>query len=126
MIAYLDTNIVLFLAHGELKRITKRAEQALDRSDLLLSPMVMLELTYLYEIGRITVRADAIFQELNRSIDLRICPLPFDRIVAAASKEGWTRDVFDRMVVSHAKTNDEAPLITSDAVIAAHYSNVVW
>jgi PIN domain nuclease of toxin-antitoxin system len=88
--------------------------------------MVMLELTYLYEIGRITVRADAIFQELNRSIDLRICNLPFDRIVAAASKEAWTRDVFDRMVVSHAKTNDEAPLITADAVIAAHYPNVVW
>jgi PIN domain nuclease of toxin-antitoxin system len=126
VIAYLDTNIVLFLVHGELKRIPKRAEQALERYDLLLSPMVMLELNYLYEIRRIVARADAIFAELYRSIDLRVCALPFDRIVQTAAKESWTRDVFDRIIVSHAKANDEAPLVSSDPVIASHYSNVIW
>ena len=126
MIAYLDTNVVLFLVHGELRRITKRAEQALERHDLLLSPMVMLELNYLYEIRRIVARADAIFAELHNSIDLRICSLPFDRIVETASKESWTRDVFDRLIVSHAKSNDQAPLISSDPVIASHYPNVIW
>jgi PIN domain nuclease of toxin-antitoxin system len=126
VIAYLDTNIVLFITHGELKRITKRAEQALERYDLLLSPMVMLELNYLFEAKRIVVRADTIFAELYNSLDLRICQVPFDRIVQTAAKESWTRDVFDRVIVSQAKANDEAPLITSDAVIASHYSNVIW
>ena len=126
VIAYLDTNVVLFLVHGETKRITRRAAQAVERYDLLISPMVMLELNYLYEVGRIVVRAEAIFKELYNSIDLRVCSLPFDRIVETAAKESWTRDAFDRLIVSQAKANDQAPLISSDSVVAGQYSNVIW
>jgi len=126
VIAYLDTNVVLFVAQGEIKRLTRRAEQALERHDLLLSPMVMLELNYLYECRRIVVTPDAIFQELYNALDLRVCNFPFDRIVQTAAKEAWTRDAFDRVIVSHAKANQESPLISSDAVIANHYSNVIW
>ena len=126
MIAYLDTNVVLFLILGELKRITKRAQQALERSDLLVSPMVMLELNYLYETRRLVATGEVILGELYQSIDLRVCALPFDRIIRTAGKEAWTRDAFDRIIVSHAKANDEAGLISSDAVIASHYPNTIW
>lgn len=126
MIAYVDTNIVLFLIHGEPNRLTKRARQALERYDLLVSPMVSLELDYLYEVKRLVAPADVILGELYKSIDLRVCAMPFDRIVRIAAKESWTRDVFDRVIVSHAKANDEAPLISSDSVIALHYPGVIW
>jgi len=126
VIAYLDTNVALFLAHGDLKRLTRRAAQAIERYELLISPMVLLELNYLYETTKVVVRGDAIFEELYNSIDLRLCSLPFDKIVKTAVKESWTRDVFDRLIVSNAKANDEAPLISSDSVIGSHYSNVVW
>ena len=126
MTAYVDTNVVLFLVHGELKRITRRAQQAIERDDLLVSPMVILELNYLYEVKRVVASADVILAELYQSIDLRICPLPFERIVRTAAKEGWTRDTFDRLIVSHAKANDNAPLISSDEVIASHYPYTIW
>jgi PIN domain nuclease of toxin-antitoxin system len=124
--SYLDTNIVLYVVRGEFKRLTKRAIQALERSELWISPMVVLELNYLYECGRIVVRADVIMAELNRALDARICNFPFDKIVAVAAKESWTRDAFDRLIVSHAKANDESPLITSDSVMSLHYPHVIW
>jgi PIN domain nuclease of toxin-antitoxin system len=126
VIAYLDTNVVLFLVRRKIENITRRAQQALERHDLLVSPIVMLELDYLYEIRQSAETAEAILGKLYDSIDLRQCSLPFDRIVRAASTESWTRDVFDRLVVAHAKANDRAPLISSDEVIASHYPNVIW
>ena len=126
MTSYVDTNVVLFLILGELKRLTQRAQQAIDRDDLLVSPMVMLELNYLYETRRIVATGQAILGELYQSIDLRICSMPFDRIIQTAGKESWTRDAFDRIIVSNAKANHNAPLISSDAVIAEHYPNTIW
>ena len=126
MNAYLDTNVVFYLIHGDLKRLTQRAQQALERYDLLISPMVMLELDYLYEAKRIVATGEVILAELYQSIDLRLCSLPFDRIVRTAAKEGWTRDTFDRLIVSNAKANDNAPLISSDALIASHYPKTIW
>jgi PIN domain nuclease of toxin-antitoxin system len=124
--SYLDTNVVIFLIRGETKRLTKRARQAIDRDDLLVSPMIMLELNYLYETQRVVASGELILGELYQSIDLRICSLPFDRIVRMASKEAWTRDVFDRIIVSNAKANNDAPLISSDELIASHYANTIW
>ena len=126
MNAYLDTNVVFYLIHGDLKRLTQRAQQALERYDLLISPMVMLELDYLYEAKRIVATGEVILAELYQSIDLRLCSLPFDRIVRTAAKEGWTRDTFDRLIVSNAKANGNAPLISSDALIASHYPKTIW
>ena len=126
MNAYLDTNVVFYLIHGDLKRLTQRAQQALERYDLLVSPMVMLELDYLYEAKRIVATGEVILAELYQSIDLRLCSLPFDKIVRTAAREGWTRDTFDRLIVSNAKANDNAPLISSDALIASHYPKTIW
>ncbi|MDQ1473147.1 MAG: hypothetical protein QOJ99_4627, partial [Bryobacterales bacterium] len=40
--------------------------------------------------------------------------------------ETWTRDPFDLMIVSHAKANGYAPLVTADESIRAHYPKAVW
>jgi rRNA-processing protein FCF1 len=53
VIAYLDTNVVVWLAQGSIDRISRKAQGMLEQADLLISPMVLIELEYLYEINRI-------------------------------------------------------------------------
>jgi len=53
LIAYLDTNVVVWLAENRLTRVSQKALDVLERADLLISPMVLLELEYLSEIKRI-------------------------------------------------------------------------
>lgn len=126
MKAYLDTNAVMRLAHGDRKKITKPAQQAIERYDLLLSPMVLLELQYIFEIGRILTPAAKIFAHLETTIGLSICPLPFAAIARVACDETWTRDSFDRMIVAQARHAGNAPLITADEAIKIHYKPAIW
>ena len=121
MKAYLDTNALLRLAIGDLSKIGKEAQKAMDRYDLLISPMVLVELQYAFEIKRTKIPAENIFAHLQRTIDLQICSLPFERVARAALSETWTRDAFDRMIVAHARCADDAYLITSDEDIRQHY-----
>lgn len=126
MIAYLDTHALLRLMLGRAARIGRKASQLIRRSELLVSPMVLLELEYLYEIHRIKLRARDILAKAEHEIDLRVCDLPFAVVAAAALDEKWTRDAFDRMIVAQAKANGLAPLISSDEEIAEHYPRTVW
>jgi PIN domain nuclease of toxin-antitoxin system len=112
MIAYLDTHIARHLAHGNL-RMSRDAARLIQSAELLVSPMVLVELEYLYEINRLTVPGRDILRKLENEIGLRMCDLPF-------------RDPFDRMIVAQAKVNGLAPLISSDEIIAGHYPRTVW
>ncbi len=47
MIAYLDTNALVWLAQGNLEGVIPQADRVLRQADLLFSPMVLLELEYL-------------------------------------------------------------------------------
>ncbi|MGC2162044.1 MAG: type II toxin-antitoxin system VapC family toxin [Silvibacterium sp.] len=126
MIGYLDTHVVVWLADGSLKRITEAARSAIEQSDLLISPMVMLELEYLYERNRITLPARDVFLKLEQEIGLRVCDLPFPRIANVALDEKWTRDSFDRMIVAQAKANGFALLVSADEEIRQHYPRAIW
>ena len=57
---YLDTHVVLWLSEGLVERLPKAARRSIEENDLLFSPMVRLELQYLYEIKRCT-RAPTLF-----------------------------------------------------------------
>ena len=50
-IAYLDTHLVVWLYAGQVELIPHSVREILENSNLLLSPMVDLELEYLFEIG---------------------------------------------------------------------------
>lgn len=126
MQAYLDTNVVVRLALGDVKKISKTAQRAIERYDLFLSPMVYLELQYLFEIHRITAPASKIVAHLDSTIGVSHCPIPFAEIARAACNETWTRDAFDRIIVAHARHSANAPLITADEDIKEHYKNAVW
>lgn len=126
MIAYLDTNVVVRLAQGDLRRIRPHTRKILDNATLLISPIVLMELEFLYEIARNKLSARDLLKKIGPEIDLRVCDLPFPSIVDAALDEKWTRDPFDRIIVAHAKANGLAFLISTDEEIAKHYSRAVW
>lgn len=126
MIAYLDTNVVVWLAQGNLARISPRATSLLEQAELLYSPMVLLELEYLYEVKRTKLPARDIQSKVEHELDIRLCDLPFSTIVRAALDEKGTRDPFDRLIVANAKANGFAALLSADEEIGQYYPRTVW
>ena len=64
-VAYLDTHVAVFLHDGLLEELSSEAKRQIEASDLLISPMVFLELEYLFERQRITVDAKEMFTILS-------------------------------------------------------------
>lgn len=126
MIAYLDTNVVVWLAQGAIARISRKAQGVLERADLLISPMMLIELEYLYESKRIKLPARDVRLKIEHEIGVRVCDLSFLSVASAGLDEKWTRDPFDRMIVAHAKANGLAPLVSADKEIQKHYPRTVW
>jgi PIN domain nuclease of toxin-antitoxin system len=126
VIAYLDTNALLRLASKGADGIRSGPRAVLEKASVLVSPMVLLELEYLYELGRTRYRATELMRKLELESDFRVCDLPFALVTEVALGESWTRDPFDRMIVAQAKANGLALLVSSDAEIAAHYPRTIW
>lgn len=126
MIAYLDTNVVVRLMQGNGKQISRKAGELLNRADLLISPMVVVELEFLYELQRTKSGWSGVESKLSSEIGLTVCDFSFPRIATIAADEKWTRDPFDRLIVAHAKANGFAFLISADAEIAQNYPRTVW
>lgn len=122
---YLDTNVVVWLA-GAPDQLSTTARDVIDRHDvLLLSPMVELEMEYLYEIGRIQRSAADVITHLRGALNLRICERSFAAVVERARLLKWTRDPFDRLIVAQASLGED-PLVTRDRFIQANYPHAVW
>jgi PIN domain nuclease of toxin-antitoxin system len=119
---------VVWLAQGDLTRISRRAQELLDETttDVLISPIVLIELEYLYEVGRIKLSARDILRKVEHEIGVRVCDLAFATVANIMLDEKWTRDPFDRMIVAQAKTNGLAYLVSADEEIAAHYPRTIW
>lgn len=126
MIAYLDTNVVVWLTRGHLRRFSKSVTKVLEQADLLISPMVLIELEYLYEVNRIKLSARDMQLKIEHEIGVRVCDLPFPLVASVILEEKWTRDPFDRTIVAQAKANGLAPLISADEEIGRHYPRTLW
>ena len=126
MIAYLDTHVAIWLVDGQLKRLSRAASQMIEQCSLLLSPIVVLEIEYMYEIGHICERSAIVLDTLKADLNVKLCSLPFLAVTEAAIFEKWTRDTFDRLIVAHARANGVAALISADERIRANYSATVW
>lgn len=126
MAAYLDTQVVIWLCEDNLKKLSSAAFDAINDHDLLISPAVLIELNFLYGIGR-TVRAPQdLAKQLRMQIGVRVCERSFADVAETALFETWTRDPFDLLIVSHAKANNYSPLVTADEKIREHYPKAVW
>jgi PIN domain nuclease of toxin-antitoxin system len=97
----------------------------IESGDVFVSPMVELELTFLYEVRRVTEPADAPLQALASAIGLEIADTRMAAVTRAAVDLTWTRDPFDRLIAAHAIAAD-APLLTADRTILEHLSLAVW
>lgn len=123
---YLDTHVVVILHAGWIDKIPQKSQKLIELSkSILISPMVYLEMQYLYEIERIKISPKKILDHLTESIGLKLCELPFPIIAAKALHETWTRDPFDRIITAQARI-DQASLLTKDRLIHKHYSHAIW
>ncbi len=122
---YLDTHVVTWMFAGRLDLFPARIRELLDDSELLVSPAVKLELQYLFEVRRTAEPAKVVLESLGREVGLKVCDLPFPDVAEIALSLDWTRDPFDRLIVSQAELRG-TPLITKDRLIRDHFSRAVW
>jgi PIN domain nuclease of toxin-antitoxin system len=122
---YLDTHVAVWLASGETARLSRRAARLIDQEQLVISPIVLLEMELLKEIGRIRVPADTIYELLQREIGLTTCRHDFISIIKAALSRKWTRDPFDRIIVAQAALSGER-LLSKDENILSRYPKALW
>lgn len=102
---YLDTNIVIYMHRRDLARLTKRASEQLEDSELLISGMVILELEMLYEKGRINYSGLQMLSDLNERIVVSICQLPMGVVMQSAIGIKRTGEPGDRIIVANAVAN---------------------
>jgi PIN domain nuclease of toxin-antitoxin system len=124
-VIYLDTHVVVWLYAGEYSRLARTASRLIETESLLISPVLLLELALLEETGRIKARAQAIIAELQESLALSICDLPFVEVSTVALQQKWTRDPFDRLIVAQATVRG-ARLITKNRLIRRHFDDAAW
>jgi len=123
---YLDTHVILWLYLRKGEGLSGRARQLIEYEDLvLISPMVLLELDYLHEIGRTTLSSSQVFDYLWQRLGIQICQRAFMNVVRKASQLSWTRDPFDRMITAQAAIGQNT-LITKDKIIQENYEHAVW
>lgn len=122
---HLDTNVVIWFVTAQEHRLSGPALEALLREPPTLSPIVVLELQLLHDIGRIPLQPEAVLERLRSRVAMEISQTSFDRVISAARPLTWTRDPFDRLVCA-AAIADGAGLITSDRHIRQHLPNVIW
>jgi PIN domain nuclease of toxin-antitoxin system len=122
---YFDTHAVVAL-YKDMDLLGVKARRLLRRqAEYAISPIVRLELQFLYEIRQIKHSPRQILRHLDDAIGLAICAKPFVSVIELAESLGWTRDPFDRIIVAQASL-DLDPLITKDLRIHEHYCKAIW
>jgi PIN domain nuclease of toxin-antitoxin system len=122
---YLDTHVVVWLYAGHIENISITAQSHINENDIYISPIVRLELQYLFEIERVTKKPQLIISHLANDIGLKICNKDFNQIITQAQSVTWTRDPFDRIIVAHAALNNNM-LLTKDQTILTHFQQAMW
>jgi PIN domain nuclease of toxin-antitoxin system len=120
----LETHVVVWLHEPLLERLAP-ALPHLENRQIVISPMVLLELQYLYEIGRIGFGAVAMLSSLAHAAGLSVARTPWEDVTRTALSLTWTRDPFDRLIAAQAIT-DAVPLVSADEHLRAHCPNTVW
>jgi PIN domain nuclease of toxin-antitoxin system len=122
---FIDTHIAVLLANKQISKLSPKSYKLIESEEIYISPISLLELHYLFTIGRIKQNEDAIFSYLKTYLNLQQSSTVIDSLILAAKNLEWTRDLFDRLIVADCIVNG-APLITKDGFILEHYSNAVW
>ena len=124
---HLDTQIVAWLYLRKTRNLGDAAQSLLRRTSApMISPLVIVELEILTELGRISPPSvPAMIAALEDQIGLVQSDASMAAVSQAACRFAWTRDPFDRLIVANAMA-DGAILITADQVILRHFDKAVW
>ena len=87
--------------------------------------MSLVELQFLYEIGRITKPSSIIVEYLRESIGLEVCEIDFSKVAIESHDVQWTRDPFDRLIAANVRAK-KARLISKDECILSNFKNSIW
>lgn len=121
---HIDTHVAVWLAAGEKRRL-RPVQAQLRRSALFVSPVVLLEMEVLREIGRIRAPVADVLEILKEDHGIEEAPGDLRTVVQQARLLGWTKDPFDRLIVAHALANG-ALLVTADETIRQHCTQARW
>ena len=122
---YLDTHVVVWLFYGETDKFTRPVKDLINNNEIIISPVVLLELQYLLESKKISHKSNKIVNYLSKNIGLKVLNNNFIDTIELAIKNNFTRDPFDRIIVSEALLYN-SKLITKDRQILEFYENAVW
>jgi len=111
----LDTNAVIWLLAGHPRAAGLRP--AVDR--LYLSPVVLLELKFLLEVGRVEVMPGRSVADVVKDPRWLLDSPRSDVLFTAALDVEWTRDPFDRLITAHARCRRWRIATGDQAMIAA-------
>jgi PIN domain nuclease of toxin-antitoxin system len=116
--AILDTHFVLWLVAGA-DRLTSFPWIERYRP-WGVSPVTLLEIQYLAEIGRIEVQNPQFTDTLAKDSRFVIDEIPLVPLIRRAIELTWTRDPFDRLIAAHSSVR-RLPLCTTDRVVRQHH-----
>lgn len=122
---YLDTHVIVWLYAGEVDKLSALAKENIRNATLVYSSVVKLELSYLFEIGRLKIAPDVILQGLGNEIGLVHKDSALGELIGRSLQHQWTRDPFDRLIASQADLLG-LPLLTKDETIRDNFDRAVW
>lgn len=122
---YLDTHVVIWLYSGATENLPDVSKALIESCELLICPMVILEVQYLKEIGRINCSSYEVIEELRAKVELQVDDLPFEIITRKAIEITWTRDPFDRLIAASSLARSY-PLITKDTNLLEQFPLAIW
>lgn len=126
---HLDTHVLVWLAAGELGRFPGGLLDRMETADLVVSPVVRLELDLLHERGKIASPASDVIDKVVVEVGIREDDTPLSRIVMAAiapRKQWHNGDPYDRLIISAAIAN-RSLLVTKDGPMRTAFPDLtVW
>jgi len=122
---FIDTHIIVWLYDALGHKFTKRAKEAINEGQVVISPVSKLELEYLHEIKRLKPKPEPVVMSLENSTGATVSQSSFMKIIDTAITLSWTRDLFDGLIVADALINN-ACLVTKDKTILKNYPLAIW
>lgn len=88
------------------------------------SPVSLLEVKFLAEVGRLEVRGEEFVEAVGSDPRFDVDDVPLINLIRNAIPLTWTRDPFDRLLAAHSSAR-RVPLCTVDRLIHREHPLVV-
>lgn len=121
----LDTHVIIWLYTRDLKKLSTRALELIQGKSLVISPIILMELNLLFELGRVDEPSKLVYENLKATLPIDILQTDFLDVVNSSLELTWTRDPFDRLIVASANAAG-IPLLTKDKRILDNFELAVW